>query len=385
MKMLRLPRTKVQIGSPLPWSVRDEQGVLLLSKGHVVENEHLLDELLERGAFVDIEEVIAAARSNAPQQAKIIQAPPNIFDLWDQTTVELKTLLSDILKQPNFTQHIDRFTARIVELLDYNPDIGLYRCVRQDNAQHFYYGYTHAVHSALLCILLARHLQWPKERMMSLVNAALTMNLTILDLQGQMAGQDGPMKDKQHAAIHAHPTQCVELLESAGVTDADWLGAIAQHHERPDGSGYPLGTTEVCEMAVALRLADVYMAKISPRVMHPALSPQDAIRQLYQEDKGGPLSTALIKELGIYPPGDFVKLASGELAVVVQRTDNVRAPIVASITDTAGHPVAHTLRHDTRQEGFGIVGTVADKTMLARLPPERLYGFSLATSIKAAP
>ena len=50
LRMLRLPRSKVQIGTPLPWSVRDEQGTLLLSKGHLVESEHLLDQLLLRGA-----------------------------------------------------------------------------------------------------------------------------------------------------------------------------------------------------------------------------------------------------------------------------------------------------------------------------------------------
>jgi hypothetical protein len=112
--------------------------------------------------------------------------------------------------------------------------------------------------------------------------------------------------------------------------------------------------------------------------LRSALSPQEAIRELYREDKGGPLSTAIIKEFGIYPPGDFVKLASGELGIVVQRTGNARAPIVAAITDTAGQPVARTVRHDTGQPGFAIVANATDKAMLTRLPPERLYGFSSA-------
>jgi hypothetical protein len=120
------------------------------------------------------------------------------------------------------------------------------------------------------------------------------------------------------------------------------------------------------------------MAKISPRALRAALSPQEAVRELYREDKGGPISTAIIKEFGIFPPGDFVRLASGELGILVQRTDNARAPVVASITDTAGHPVVRTLRHDTKEPGFAIVGNVVDKSMLTRLPPERLYGFSVA-------
>ena len=378
LKMLRLPRSKVQIGTPLPWSVRDEQGTLLLSKGHLVESEHLLDQLLLRGAYVDAEEARAVALADAPQRPKTPVPPPNIFGLWDKTTDDLKKLLVSVTHQDDFSGRIEQFARHLLELVDCNADIAIYRCVRQDNAQHFYFGYTHAVHTAMLCILMARHLKWPETRLMSLVKAALTMNQPILDLQGQMAGQDVPMKDKQRAAIHTHPTQCVEWLQKAGVTDTDWLTAIEQHHERADGTGYPLGSTEVCEMAVALRVADTFTSRISPRVMRPALSPQEAVRQLYQEDKGGPLSTAVIKELGIYPPGDFVKLASGELGIVVQRTANARAPIVASITDTAGRPVPHTVRHDTAQPEFAIKATASDKVMLMRLPPERLFGFSLA-------
>ncbi len=378
MKMLRLPRSKVQIGTPLPWSVRDAQGWLLLSRGHMVESEHQLDQLLQRGAYVDAEEVRAVAQANAPECSKAFVPPPNVFGLWDQSTTDLKKLLDGATQPGDFAAQVEQFARHLLELLDYNPDIAIYRCVRQENAQHFYFGYTHAVHSAVLCILLARHLQWPDARMLSLVKAALTMNMSILDLQGQMAAQDLPMKDKQRAAIHAHPAECVERLEQLGVTDIDWLEAVAQHHERPDGTGYPLGSTEVCELAIALRVADTFMSKISPRVMREALSPQEAVRQLYQEDKGGPLSTAVIKELGIHPPGDFVKLASGELAIVVQRTGNARAPIVASITDTAGHPVPHTVRHDTAQAEFAIQATANDKAMLKRLPPERLFGFSLA-------
>lgn len=385
MKMLRLPPSKVQVGVPLPWNVRDAQGLLLLSKKHVVESEQQLEALLQRGAFVDAEEARAVERSAEPEQVKAPVAPPNLFGLWEQTAEGLKKLLTSATQAPDFGGRVDQFAHYVLELVDFNADIGIYRSVRQDNAKNFYYGYSHSVHSAVLCILMSRHLRWPKDRMMSLVKAALTMNITIVELQGQMAGQDGPVKDKQRAALNQHPAQSVELLEQAGVTDADWLAAIAQHHERPDGTGYPLGRTDVCELAVALRVADVFMAKISPRALRAALSPQEAVRQLYREDKGGPLSTAIIKEFGIYPPGDFVKLASGELGIVVQRTGNARAPIVAAITDTAGRPVARTVRHDTGQAGFAIVGNVVDKAMLMRLPPERLYGFSAAPPAQNTP
>ncbi|MBI2744518.1 MAG: phosphohydrolase [Burkholderiales bacterium] len=392
MKLLRLPRAQVRLGQTLPWNVRDEAGTLLLSKGHLVVDEKLLNELLERGAFVDEVEARAVAAEVAAAKllissgdpAKSVGKDPSLFEFWDNTTETLKALLAHPGSEPDFPGRVQAFAQHLVQLFDSNPDIAIYRAVRQDNAQNFYYGYTHAVLTAMTCILISRHLGWPQTATMTLVKAALTMNMTIFELQGQMAAQDHPPRDKQRAALLAHPTQARELLEKNGVNDAAWLDAVVQHHEHADGTGYPTGCTEVGEMASVLRAADVLMAKIAPRTLHPCLAPKEAITQLYRDDKGGPLSAAVVKELGVYPPGDFVKLASGELGIVVERTANARAPIVASITDCAGKPVPKTVRHDTAQAAYAIVGAASDKTLLKRLAPERLYGFASA-SVAPAP
>ena len=363
---------------PLPWGVRDAQGLLLLSRGHIVTSEHQLTQILERGAFVDVEEIKAAAQADAPQQAPRTVAPPNLFGLWIKTSEALRILFTRPQENPDFCAQLEAFAAQTLELLDRNINIGIYRAVRQENSHDFYYGYTHSVHTAVLCILLSRHLRWPQERMMSLVRAALTMNMSIVELQGKMAAQDVPMKESQRIEIRSHPEKTVALLKKLGVTDNDWLQAIAQHHEHPEGTGYPTGCTDMSDMAIALRVTDIFMAKISSRSLRPALTPQEAIRHLYREDKGGPISTAIVKEFGLYPPGDFVKLKSGELGIVVERTANAKAPIVAAITDAAGKAVVRTVRRDTLQPEFAIVGLGSDKTMLKRLPPERLYGFSMA-------
>lgn len=375
MKMLRLPRSKVQLGAPLPWNVRDESGRLLLSKGHVVETEGLLTALLERGAFVDVEEIKAASHQ-VVESARNHAHPrePNLISLWRHSGHDLKQVLA-VLRQEDFARTLDRFVDYLVGLMDQHVDIAIYQCVRQEPLHLFHYGYNHAVHTAVLCQLMARHLEWPESRQRSLVKAALTMNLSIMELQGQMAGQDGPVVERQRVAIRAHPQQAVDLLQKAGIDDPEWLGAIAHHHDRPeDAAG---GSHTLPEMAVALRVADVFLAKISPRHVRSPLSPQEAARQLFQEDHGGPLSTAVIKVFGIYPPGDVVHLASGEWGVVVQRTQNAKAPIVAAITDTSGKPVAHTERRDSSQPAYAIVGTARDNHLVAKLPAERLYGYAI--------
>lgn len=383
MKLLRLPRAKVQLGLPVPWNILDEDEQLLLKKGQLVVTEHQLEALLARGAFVDVEEIKAAAQAPAPERSHKAVASNSLFDLWEQTTQTLQKLALDANNTDpavppeslRWPARLDEFARHVIRLVDVNPDIAIYRCLRQEQNHHFYYGYLHAIHTAVLALLLGRHLAWPPTRVLALVKAAITMNLSILDLQGQMAAQEDPIKDSQRKLIRDHPQAAMALLTRLGVTDADWLTAVAEHHEHPDGSGYPLGMQQPSELAVALRVCDVFMAKISPRVVRGPLSSQEAARQLYREDQGGTLSSALIKVFGIYPPGEFVKLASGELGLVVQRSANLRAPLVAVITDVSGKPVQRTQRRDTAEAGFAITGLATDKALLARLPPERLFGY----------
>jgi HD-GYP domain-containing protein (c-di-GMP phosphodiesterase class II) len=381
MKLILLPRSKIELGMPLLWSVRDQHGKLLLAIGNSIDTARQLDQLLEMGAYVDKSEVIASSKILL-RDSTMPDGAVSLMSLWHQAPDCLQTLLTYPERKTDFPAQMEALAIHIVELHDTNPDFSIYRAVRQEHYKVSNYGHAHSVHTATLCVLLARQLHWTRPRLMSLVKAALSMNMTILGLQSRMAIQNDPLNPAQRTEILGHPQQSVALLEQLGVTDADWLSAVAQHHEHQDGSGYPTGCTEIGEMANVLHVCDVFMAKISPRVLRSALSPQEAIRQLYREDHGGPIATALIKTFGIYPPGDFVELASGELGIVVERTANAKAPIVASITNGKGVSVTTTLRRDTRQAAFAVVGVVSDKAMLARLLPERLYGFSIALPVR---
>ena len=103
-KLLRLPRSQVRLGTQLPWNVRDESGMLLLSKGHIILDEHMLDGLLARGAFVDEEDVrraIAEAEANkliigGGVPAKSVAKLASVFELWDQTTEDLRAKKSSV-------------------------------------------------------------------------------------------------------------------------------------------------------------------------------------------------------------------------------------------------------------------------------------------------
>ncbi|HEX6708420.1 MAG TPA: HD domain-containing phosphohydrolase [Albitalea sp.] len=375
MQLLKLVQNLVKLGEPLPWGVRDEHGKLLLAQGHVIATQAQLAAVLERGAFVDVEEARAAVKraADAEKQRQQPQRPANLFTLWERALWQLDRLLRST-DEPGFTARADELVQHLVGLTDRDADIAIYLCVRQDPKRLSIYGLAHAIHCALICLLVARRLGWEDAKVTSAMKAALTMNISTLELQGRLAVQGVPPTTAQQALLAEHPTRSAEMLRAAGVDDELWLAAVQQHHERRDGSGYPGRIAEPIDVAQLLRHVDVFMAKISPRAMRVPLNTQLAARQLFQEDKGGPVSAAIVKEVGIFPPGELVKLKSGEQAVVVRRTANASTPMVASITDRSGMPVVSTVVRDTSRPEFGIASMDTDKGLVQRMPPERLYG-----------
>jgi HD-GYP domain-containing protein (c-di-GMP phosphodiesterase class II) len=370
MQLLELVESKIRVGIPLLWNVRNQDCTLLLARGHVIHSNTQLEALLERGMFVDVEEY------------KAMEVPPtkpleSLYTRWTLVIDLLETALPRLADSSDSVDAIYMVADEILELVEKDADIGVFMAIRQDQTKHLRYGYSHAVYTALLAILMTRQLGWTAVRTRQIALAALTMNASIAELQGQMANQDYPVLDRQRAQIHAHSALSLALLEKAGVTDTEWLTAVKQHHEQKDGTGYPQGTRSVSDAAQVLRMADLFMARISPRQLRQPLSIQDAARLMFREDKGGAFSRAIIKVLGIYPPGDFVKLASGETGVVMRRGSEARTPLVAAVTDAQGKAVTTTLHRDTSLSAYAITGPASDRGLLARVPPERLYGYAV--------
>lgn len=376
MHLLKLVQDQVHVGVALPWNVRDECGQLLLACGYRLRNDDQLFTLLDRGIYVDREEFEAVAhrlmlRDKPPEVEPV---PLHLLQLWQRALWRLNTLLRACPDEPDFPAQMTQLAQDVIGLIERDPDVGIFLSIRQERHPNAFYSVPHSLYSALVAYLMAQRLAWDAASTLTLVKAALTMNCASIDEQDKMAAQECAPSSTQRKQIHEHPMRSVALLQAAGVRDADWLKAVAQHHERTDGSGYPAHVTDVALMAQALHHADVYMAKISPRSYRQPMTIQQAARDLFQEDKGGAISSAIIKTFGIYPPGNFVRLRSGEIAVVIRRGDHANAPIVASVTNSVGSPVVNTTLRKTADSRYAIVGLETQASVGMKVPPERLYG-----------
>jgi hypothetical protein len=103
-------------------------------------------------------------------------------------------------------------------------------------------------------------------------------------------------------------------------------------------------------------LADSLVAKMAPRISRSAMSSLGAAKALVLDTnaENQNLRSAMASVLGFYPPGTYVELANGEMAVVISRGQRATTPHVACLIKTDGMPLGTYLYRDTRQEGFAV-------------------------------
>lgn len=376
-------RDLIVVGEPLPFRVLDASGRLLLSTGQMVGSERQFETLVDRGAWVErplVEEVrrarAAGGAGGAP--AVTVQRIATLFDLWERAIWDLDDIYRRLARARAEAHEVVTLATQLRALIERDSDVALFHCVRQDDHRFALYAINHGLHCAVVGQLLARHLGWDEAAQLNLVCAALTMNVSMAELQAQMAEQGEPPTTRQAEQIRQHPLASVKLLQAAGVSDTTWLATVAEHHERDDGGGYPSGTHAPSEAARVLHAVDVFMAKISPRAKRPAMTPQNAARQLFQQPGGQALGTALIRAIGVHPPGTLVQLKSGETGVVARRPPGSAAPIVATLTNARGQPVTATHQRDAATAEHAITAPLAEPGDLPRILPERVYGMILA-------
>ncbi len=142
----------------------------------------------------------------------------------------------------------------------------------------------------------------------------------------EILNKPGRLTDDEFAQMKCHAAESRRILEATPGVPEIAVQVAAQHHERDDGSGYPLGLKgdEISRMGQMAAIVDVYDAITSDRCYHKGLEPTEAMRKIFEWSKfhfKPELVHAFTRCIGIYPVGSLVMLESGRLAVVIGQCD----------------------------------------------------------------
>jgi len=405
MNLVPVSVDSIIIGQPLPCALRDAGGVLLANQGFMVNSRQELETMVGRRSqiFIDadqsdnfrrsymnrlnnlvfedrelgqIAEVQISAYDGKKRVVAEVSDEPDWLDLQSQTHAMLRDTHGD-----TFLPRLQRLQAELERHTQRNADGTLFALIHLAGGEVRQYSATHAMLVCVMCSLAAREvLKWSPTDISALCSAALTMNIGMTELQDRLSLQKEPLTAEQIKRIDSHAPRSVDLLQQMGVTDELWLEAVLFHRIQTPG---PLAQRSPGKrLARLIQRADMFAARLSPRASRAPDTPGTAMQSCYfdenkQIDEAG---AALIKAVGIYSPGSYVRLTSNEIAVVVRRGFNTTMPKVATLINRQGMPTGEPILRDTSQAEFRIVASVPQREVKLNHNLDRLLALTKTTA-----
>jgi len=184
------------------------------------------------------------------------------------------------------------------------------------------YSYNHALGTSVWCAQFGRQLGLDKDSIQELALGGLVLDIGKTKLPESVLNKRGNLNKDEMGLLRSHVDQAIQILIQNDEVPHNVMRMVATHHERADGSGYPLGI-ENKDIPIYGRIAgivDSFDAMTSVRPFGPPVySPHEAISKLY--DLRGSLFQAdlveqFIQTVGLYPTGSLVELNTGHVGVV---------------------------------------------------------------------
>lgn len=144
--------------------------------------------------------------------------------------------------------------------------------------------YAHSLNVSIIASIMGKWLGLNEEDIKVLTVAGLLHDIGKLLIPQEIITKPGKLTDQEYTMIKNHPLLGYNLLCKQAM-DPRISQAALFHHEKCDGSGYPLGRTgnDLPAIAKIITIVDIYEAMTANRVYRHGLCPFEVIRTFESE------------------------------------------------------------------------------------------------------
>ncbi|MGR9014189.1 MAG: HD-GYP domain-containing protein [Gammaproteobacteria bacterium] len=250
----------------------------------------------------------------------------------------ISTIMHDVrIGKQIEVERIDPVVEKMANSILRNKDalLSLCRIKNKDD-----YTFLHSVSVGALLISFAHALDFNRTLIKQLGIGGMLHDIGKTKVPNEILNKPGKLTEEEFDIMKSHVVHgCSILRKSPGISQVSF-DVTSQHHERFDGSGYPLKLKN-SEMSVYGQMAsivDVYDAITANRCYHKGMEPTVAVRKMFEWSKfhfNPKLLRTFIRTVGIYPVGTLVLLESGKIGVVIEQCEkDMTRPLVRTIFDT---------------------------------------------------
>jgi putative nucleotidyltransferase with HDIG domain len=239
---------------------------------------------------------------------------------YNENLESVKEILHDISAGKSIDiKKVQDISSTIYARINENRDI--VSCINQIRSVDEY-TYTHCINVSMLSMMIARWMKYDTETVNELIQAGLLHDIGKGRIDPEIINKPGMLTKEEFEEMRKHALYGYMLAEGSTGISENVRKCILMHHEREDGTGYPLGArgSQIHHFAKIVAVADIYDAMTSNRSYKQKDSPFDVF-YLMENSTFGVLDTkvvrAFLSNMAAYYIGDFVRLNTGDMGEIV--------------------------------------------------------------------
>lgn len=189
-------------------------------------------------------------------------------------------------------------------------------------SSHKEYVYHHSVAMGAISGYLALRMGYSKGEWIQIGLAGLLSDSGMTKIDQKLIQKQTPLNESEFEEVKKHPTYSYRFVEKVPSLSMAAKLAVLQHHERLDGSGYPLELNQekLHPFSQIIAVSDMYHAMTSERIYRKKQSPFKALEEIMKEQFGrydAAVIQVLVKEMTRYSQGTKIRLSNNRQAEVL--------------------------------------------------------------------
>ena len=286
--MRRIRIQELEPGMIAATDVYNRQDQLVLSAGTVL-TEKIINRLsIYNIYFVRIKEIEKTDEREVGQshveKIRNSEAFKEFHKEFDETVDLMQAVISDFASNEVTMDAVNQVVDEAIVMIDADhKEFNVFDIVH-NMRQSSDITYAHSINVAMICHTIAKWIGMSEEEATLAFTCGILHDIGKLRIPDEIINKPDKLTKDEYDLLKTHPIEGYNMLKELPI-DKHIKNAALMHHERSDGSGYPIGMkgNDIDKYARIVAIADVYEAATAPRVYRKGLSPFEVFEQFEKE------------------------------------------------------------------------------------------------------
>ncbi len=337
---------QLQPGMKLDHPVVDRLGRNLVARGAVLD-EYMIASMVQMGimsVYIQVDDGVTEEENTLPVSAA---AQENIEKL--RTEDRAKVTLSASVRErvatgiqfiynnpesPEMDKATNYIADSLMDSINNNNAIAIDISALKTSDE---YTFKHSVDVATISMIVAKQQGMTPGQIREIGVAGLLHDIGKTKVPASILNKPGKLNHQEFEIMKQHSLFGYQMVKDRPDVSPEVSLAILEHHEKIDGSGYPMGVThdQICPYARILMVSDIYDALVTERPYKAAYSQRDAVEIIMSMTRELDITAmkCFLESMILYPVDSIVELSNGEKAKVVKNIPHyILRPTVVGLT-----------------------------------------------------